>query len=171
MTISFNLAQGGDPIDGEVFCYDPATDTLVLIENKVGAHIASYRYIKGASIDKASVRLSGSHVPPEPLPAISDDIMKRIREKERDTINKEKQRCAEQIGAGVPREAQLLFNGLAKTMQCVWQGRDIVVDSQRTCGGVKIAEPYTVDTVSGQNAQLVSRVKKVLEGEKAKLAA
>jgi len=114
MTISFSLAQGGDPIDGEVsrrtmssvpagclcalshtllarhphsrhdaqhlqvFCYDPATDTLVLIENKVGAHIASYRYIKGASIDKASVRLSGSHVPPEPLPAISDDIMKRF---------------------------------------------------------------------------------------------
>ena len=47
-------------------------------------------------------------------------------------------------------------------MQCVWQGRDIVVDSQRTCGGVKIAEPYTVETVSGQNAQLVSRVKKVV---------
>lgn len=110
MTISFNLAQGGDPVNGEVsphpssvpadgpekhtqpraapsdhdahlpqvFCYDPATDTLVLIENKVGAHIASYRYIKAASIDKASVRLSGAHVPPEPLPAISDDIMKRF---------------------------------------------------------------------------------------------
>lgn len=60
---------------------------------------------------------------------------RRIREKEREQINKEKQRCADQIGSGVPREAQLLFNGLAKTMQCTWQGRDIVVDYQRTCGG------------------------------------
>mmetsp|Transcript_18125 Transcript_18125/g.44478 ORF Transcript_18125/g.44478 Transcript_18125/m.44478 type:complete len:181 (-) Transcript_18125:176-718(-) len=170
MVVSFTLKATGEAVQGEVFCVEPASSTLVLIQNKVGQHIASYRYLKFQAMDLASVKLAGSHVPPEPLPPLSDAIMKRIREKEADAVEREKQRAKEQIGSGVSREAQLLFNGLAKTMPCKWTGKTIMVDAQRSDAGARIEEPYTADKVSGQNAQFVERLKKVLEGERAKLS-
>jgi len=171
MTVSFTLKAGGDPITGEVFTYDPATETLILIENKVGAHIASYRTLRVSAINLSSIQLSGTASPPEPLPPLTDSIMKRIREKEREAVDKERVRCSEQIGNGVSRDAQMLFLGLTKTMSCKWIAKDIVVDAARGDGGVRIAPPYTPDNVSGEHTELVTRVKKVLEGERAKLGA
>lgn len=49
------------------------------------------------------------------FPLIYESVVCRIREKEQDAVDKERQRVREQIGSGVSREAQLLFNGLAKT--------------------------------------------------------
>jgi hypothetical protein len=42
-------------------------------------------------------------------------LIRRIREKEREAVDKENQRAKEQIGEDVSKKAQLLFNGLAKT--------------------------------------------------------
>jgi hypothetical protein len=42
-------------------------------------------------------------------------LLCRLREKEREAVDKETQRANEQIGQDVSKKAQLLFNGLAKT--------------------------------------------------------
>uniref|UniRef100_A0A6U2FQY4 AD domain-containing protein n=1 Tax=Hemiselmis andersenii TaxID=464988 RepID=A0A6U2FQY4_HEMAN len=170
MTVSFSLkADPSNPITAEVFTFDPESKTLVLIENKVGAHIASYRYVRVPAMDLSTVRLSGSANPPEPMPPLTPQIMKRIRDKEREAVDKERLRCNETIGSGIAHEIQVLFNGLAKTMQCKWKDKDIVVDYERGDGGVRISPPYTSDKVQGGHAELVTYVKKVLEGERVKL--
>lgn len=169
MNVSCSLKAGGEAVHGEVFCVDISTGTIVLIENKVGQHIASYRFLKTAAIDLSTVKLSGATVVPEPLPPLADSVMTRIREKEKEILDKEKQKVRDEIGSGVSRTDQLIFNGLKKTMPCKWDGKDIMVDYQRVDNGARIKPPYTTDMVTGSNPEFVARVKKVLEGERGKL--
>eukprot|EP00961_Rhodomonas_salina_P123613 1665682-Rhodomonas_salina.2 len=78
MDVTFSMkAGGGDSIRGEVYAYDQQTDTLVLKENAVGQHLATYRVVKGVHIDLASVKLSGAAVPPEPVPPIAQQTLDR----------------------------------------------------------------------------------------------
>eukprot|EP00286_Rhodomonas_abbreviata_P001795 CAMPEP_0181290252 /NCGR_PEP_ID=MMETSP1101-20121128/1316_1 /TAXON_ID=46948 /ORGANISM="Rhodomonas abbreviata, Strain Caron Lab Isolate" /LENGTH=186 /DNA_ID=CAMNT_0023394527 /DNA_START=13 /DNA_END=573 /DNA_ORIENTATION=+ len=168
------LKAGNDEqIRGEVFAFDVATDTLVLKENAVGQHLATYRLLKGESLDLSTVALRGTTVVPEPVPPVSQATLDRIREKEEQAVAKELAKGA-MIGENVSREAQLLFNGLAKTMRCKWDKQDILVllePGDRPESGVRISSPYTVDLVQGRNEEFVARVKKVLEGERARISA
>jgi hypothetical protein len=68
------------------------------------------------------------------------------------------------IGVGVTREAQEIFDSLAKTMPCSWSGQDIV------CYKVKVSPPYDMKTCEGPDPNELDRVRKVLEGEKKKLS-
>jgi hypothetical protein len=67
------------------------------------------------------------------------------------------------IGVGVTQEAQEVFDSLAKTMPCSWDGVQIC------CYRVRISPPYTSDSCEGPDEAELTRVKKVLDGEKAKL--
>uniref|UniRef100_A0AAV1VJ89 AD domain-containing protein n=1 Tax=Peronospora matthiolae TaxID=2874970 RepID=A0AAV1VJ89_9STRA len=74
------------------------------------------------------------------------------------------ERALASIGQGVSSEAQLIFDALNKTMPCEWEGANI-----RVMGEVRITPPYQVQNCVSANAQVLSRVKKVMEGEKSKL--
>ena len=67
------------------------------------------------------------------------------------------------IGVGVTHEAQEVFDALSKTMPCQW------ADQKIQCYRVTISPPYTPSDCAGPDDNEVSRVKKVLEGERSKL--
>lgn len=55
---------------------------------------------------------------------------------------------------------------LESSMQCTWAGSEIVMDmGSGPQDEVRIKDPYEVGQVRGVNAQMVDRVKKVLQGE------
>ena len=60
-------------------------------------------------------------------------------------------------------EAQEIFDCLSKTMPCTWDGTSIRVYR------VSIRSPYTANDCSGSDENELSRVKKVLDGERLKL--
>lgn len=71
----------------------------------------------------------------------------------------EAKKRAQQIGVGVTRGAQKVFDQINKTLPCAWKGKDIVV-----IGEVTIASPYTIDncTVVAGAEKTLEQVKKVL---------
>eukprot|EP00291_Cryptomonas_curvata_P014235 CAMPEP_0172181116 /NCGR_PEP_ID=MMETSP1050-20130122/17635_1 /TAXON_ID=233186 /ORGANISM="Cryptomonas curvata, Strain CCAP979/52" /LENGTH=313 /DNA_ID=CAMNT_0012854355 /DNA_START=299 /DNA_END=1239 /DNA_ORIENTATION=+ len=117
----------------------------------------------------STLQISGEHVPPEILPVVPPSTIARIREREEAAVQREMAK-ASMIASGVSREAQLLFNGLAKTMRCRWDGQTICVEYDRSDSGVRIGSPYTSEKVSGASEELVARVRKVLEGERSKIS-
>lgn len=73
--------------------------------------------------------------------------------------------CAANIGVGVTQEAQDIFDALARTLPCAWDGQDIAVMDE-----VRIRAPYAkCEGVPGGDPRAVERVQKVLENEKSKL--
>jgi hypothetical protein len=114
--IVFNLKDSSDSVSGEVYTYERCSDTLVICENRVGSNLATYRFLKSSSIDMSTLQISGEHVPPEILPVVPPSTIARIREREEAAVQREMAK-ASMIASGVSREAQLLFNGLAKTMR------------------------------------------------------
>ena len=114
--IVFNLKDSSETVSGEVYTYERGSDTLVICENKVGSNLATYRFLKTSSIDMSTLQISGDHVPPEILPTVPQSTIARIREREEAAVRREMSKAA-MIASGVSREAQLLFNGLAKTMR------------------------------------------------------
>jgi hypothetical protein len=114
--IVFNMKDSSDSVSGEVYTYERSSDTLVICENRVGSNLATYRFLKMSSIDMSTLQISGEYVPPEVLPAVPQSTIARIREREEAAVRREMSK-ASMIASGVSREAQLLFNGLAKTMR------------------------------------------------------
>ena len=88
---------------------------------------------------------------------------RRLRAKEKEKVFKEMQK-EKNIGEGVSEFAQKVFNGLAKTMHCYWDGTDIVIKMGSSAEDeVRIKDPYEV--AEGKNSSMVERVKLVLKGE------
>jgi hypothetical protein len=73
---------------------------------------------------------------------------------------------AANIGVGVTQEAQDIFDALARTLPCVWDGKAIQVMDE-----VRISPPYDECEPATQAAdpRAVERVQKVLAHEKSKL--
>ena len=62
----------------------------------------------------------------------------------------------------VSKEAQDIFDGLARTLPTRWDGTNMVVND-----GVVISAPYRAEDCragAGQHASMLSRVKKVVSG-------
>lgn len=68
------------------------------------------------------------------------------------------------IGVGVSKDGQDIFDALAKTMECRWHEQTIVVMES-----VLIQPPYRVEDCKGSDKNALTRVKKVLEGERRRL--
>lgn len=121
------------------------------------------------------------------LPHITEDDLLRMEQRNKDVA----MRALASIGKDVTTEAQTIFDALNKTyvtilsytrhhgdsiahplyymhflssMPCEWEGQNI-----RVMGDVLIKPPYQPQNCVSENAQVLSRVKKVLEGEKNKL--
>ncbi|PXF40764.1 Protein LSM12-like [Gracilariopsis chorda] len=76
---------------------------------------------------------------------------RRICEKREAEFNK--------LGVGVSPSAQAIFDTLAKTMPCKWDGEDILI-----LDTVRLAPPYNAKCLSGDTG-VVERVKMILENE------
>lgn len=145
--------------EGEVFCYDGPSSMVTIAEPSGG-----FRIIKSSGVKTVKVLSkapAGGFSSAAPLSALSVDAVSQavtaaVAKAANDAGN---------IGDGVTVEAQAVFDALNKTLPCSWQqGKTIGV-----LGGVAIVSPpYTVASVSGSDNVAVDRVKKVLEGERAK---
>mmetsp|Transcript_43615 Transcript_43615/g.99287 ORF Transcript_43615/g.99287 Transcript_43615/m.99287 type:complete len:193 (+) Transcript_43615:3-581(+) len=169
--ISLQLKGGQEVITGVVFSLHEPSETLVVKENTVGQHLADYRIVKLGSVEMSSVRLAGPPAgPPDLVQPLSDAVLQKIRTKERHEVQQQMAK-ADNIGMGVSRIAQLLFNGVSKTMTCRWKGQDFeVLEFNGADSGVLVRAPYEIDCVDGASTELVKRVKIILQGERAKIS-
>ncbi|KAG7395109.1 protein with role in RNA processing [Phytophthora boehmeriae] len=144
--------------EGVIFTLDPVANFLVL-EEQNGSK-SKTRIFQIETLQKVEVLERAPAGLQLVLPAISEDELLRLEQKNKGQA----ERALAAIGQGVSAEAQTIFDALNKTMPCKWEGSNI-----RVMGEVVIKPPYHPQNCVSANAQVLSRVKKVLEGEKSKL--
>ncbi|KAI8595974.1 anticodon-binding domain-containing protein [Dissophora ornata] len=100
------------------------------------------------------------------LPAVGYVHLDKIQHREQQTI-REAQAAAARIGVGVSSIGQDIFDALSKTLPCRWAKDSIVVMDE-----VIIAPPYEPENckANASSSNSLARVKKVLEGERMRLA-
>ncbi|KAG0352456.1 hypothetical protein BG005_008124 [Podila minutissima] len=100
------------------------------------------------------------------VPALGYIQLDKIQQREQQAI-REAQVAAARIGVGVSSSAQDIFDALSKTLPCRWAKDSIVVMDE-----VIIAPPYEPENckANASASYTLARVKKVLEGERFRLA-
>ncbi|KAF9121191.1 hypothetical protein BGW39_010777 [Mortierella sp. 14UC] len=100
------------------------------------------------------------------LPAVGYVQLDKIQQREQQAI-REAQAAAARIGVGVTTFGQEIFNALHKTLPCRWHDNQIIVMDE-----VIISPPYDPDhcRAGASSTSVLARVKKVLEGERSRLA-
>lgn len=152
------VPAGGDAAEGEVFAYDPSLATLVLSLpglNPQTHDLCVVNVSKLAEATELAAAPGGGASMPE-LPVVD---VTRCMAREEAAVRRAQEQSGN-IGVGVSDEAQDVFDALAKTMPCAWDGRDIVVMQM-----VRIKEPYNVAACSGGDGPALQRVQKVLGAE------
>ncbi|CAH0476647.1 unnamed protein product [Peronospora belbahrii] len=152
------ITSSQDTFEGVIFTVDPIANFLVL-EEKNGSKSMT-RIFRLEALEKIQVLESAPAGLQLTLPAISEDEL--LRAEQRNKVLAEKALAS--IGKGVSGEAQAIFDALNKTMPCRWEGANILV-----MGEVMIKPPYEPQKCVSANVQVLSRVKKVLEGEMIKI--
>ena len=155
---------GGAPqeFSGEVFGYDTSTKSVILKEGPGPEY--TLRVLNTAFV-KELVQASRPSKPADlRLPPVD---LERALEREAAAV-KAARVAMMRIGVGVTAEGQEIFDSLSKTMPCVWEDKAIVILNE-----VVIESPYTPDHVSSRSGDqaTLDRVKKVLEAERARIAA
>lgn len=153
----------GEEIVGELFAFDKATNCVVIQEKGADKKAGIVRILKANFIKEV--------VEAEERPADVDLDLKlppidtaRCQAREAAAL-KQAEEDVKKIGIGVSDEAQDIFDALSKTLPCKWAEKVIVVMDE-----VRIEEPYTVEACKGANEMALGRVRKVLEGEKARIS-
>ncbi|KAF9346749.1 hypothetical protein BGX26_001742 [Mortierella sp. AD094] len=100
------------------------------------------------------------------LPAVGYVQLDKIQQREQQAV-REVQAAAARIGVGVTSIAQDIFDALSKTLPCRWAKDSIVVMDE-----VIISPPYEPENCKANpsSSNSLARVKKVLEGERMRLA-
>ncbi|KAK3242751.1 hypothetical protein CYMTET_47569 [Cymbomonas tetramitiformis] len=167
----------GETIKGEIFAVDKTTNCVIIHIHGTQLECAdlflliSHPYEKGEN-GLSTIRVLKMNFVKEvlelerptsepfvlaPLPPVDE-----VRCLQRETAAvKAAEEDAKKIGVGVSEVAQHIFDGLAKTLPCKWEGKSIIVMDE-----VVITEPYTPEHAKGPNQQVLQRVQKVLEGER-----
>ena len=155
----------GDEYTGELFCYDMTDSNSFIIRQRSADGKANYAWIKTSIVRelKALHPDADQQTADQDIASLPPIDLFQIEEAER----KGEEYFAsmrDSFGVGVSQEAQEVFDSLAKTMPCRWSQQDI------RCYEVTIAAPYTPDNCrGGSDAAELTRVKKVLEGVRAKM--
>lgn len=148
----------GETIKGEIFAVDKTTN-CVIIQEKGENGLSTIRVLK-MNFVKEVLELERPAGEPFVLGILPPVDEVRCLQRETAAI-KAAEEDAKKIGVGVSEVAQHIFDGLAKTLPCAWEGKSIIVMDE-----VVITEPYTPENAKGPNRQVLQRVQKVLEGER-----
>lgn len=182
--IRATLEKSGTAVEGWVYTYDEATNCVVLQSlaaeapgghgraaksGKFDFHILKVSALKDVAVTAppASAAVSSPGDTSVLVPAGTVNVDKVIA-RENSAVKAEAQRVA-RIGVGVTKEAQHIFDALAKTMPCSWSGEQIVV-----LGQVAVLPPYgaeNVHPIKGADAtkHTLDRIRLVLTNEKKRL--
>ncbi|RPB05159.1 hypothetical protein L873DRAFT_1663828 [Choiromyces venosus 120613-1] len=172
-----------DTYEGTIYSYDPLTSTLALIQSPAhppptpvneNVNVAQsyspqdYRilkisFLKEVTVLSAPKQRSVAQPFTNAEPKIGTVDIAAVAAREKDAARAEAERIANK-GVGVTKEAQDIYDALARTMKCRWHDKQIIVYND-----VIIDEPYTVDRVRSGDQNALIHVKKVLEGERRKL--
>jgi len=138
----------------------PPNPSAVLSSLPGDYHIIPFAHILNIELLGAGERVEGS-VPgfDGALPSIAKVDLDAVRAREEATIRKIKERDAMR-GRGVSKEAQEIFDALARTLPTRWHDTDIIVND-----AVIISKPYTLDDcrAPSDKQQSIPHIKKVLE--------
>lgn len=152
----------GEEIEGDLFCFDTGekSSNTVIISQPLANGNVNYKILK-ANVIKEVVALSAPNPPvDDPLPHVDLQRLGQRAQTSEDLAAQE----SKKYGVGVTEHAQEVFDCLSKTYEPEWEGEDIKIL------GVKISKPYDpVKNITGANADAVSRIQKVLQGELSKL--
>ncbi|KAJ2156415.1 hypothetical protein GGF46_005205 [Coemansia sp. RSA 552] len=158
----------GRQIEGVLFTYDVYSGVVALVAGQGGAQQGAAKREYGVHLVKAAnikdVRVVGGDsgiAVPEIRPVAPGEVEGR---KQRALV--QAQGRAARIGVGVSDQAQTIFEALAKTLPCRWDGARIIVLDE-----VLIEPPYVAESCRELTPDAFSllRVKKVLQGELSRL--
>merc|ERR1719464_1205497 len=147
----------GEDIEGELFCIDNLGSRSVVICERLPNGNVNYKWVKANIIREVSASAGpASNATEESLPHVDLKYVEGRAKKAEDTAAAD----SKKYGVGVTEHAQDVFDALSKTMEASWDGEDIKVL------GVRITKPYDpARNISGDDMQVVERVRKVLQSE------
>lgn len=177
------MEKTGSVIEGQIFTYDETTDIVVLQSPAANGQSArgakhDFHFLKVSALKDVSVISGpGSQSPSSPASAsdagaglvpIGNLNIDKVVQRENIAVRQERERIA-RIGVGVTKEAQHIFDALAKTLPCVWNNEQIII-----LGQVVLLPPYGIENVhpikgADTSGNTLERIRKVLAGEKRRL--
>ena len=152
--------SSGERFSGEIFAYDEANRVLAVrsvgeISNSHDVTLVNERDASNIEVDASTAKDLG------PLPDVDDPR----RQRRFDNATRVAKNMADNIGENVSALAQDVFDALARTLPCKWNGDVIVVMDE-----VEVRGPnYDEASGSGTTHGAAERVQKVLALERAKL--
>lgn len=93
----------------------------------------------------------------EPLRQSARLNLEKLQVRERNAVRAMEESIAK-IGVGVSERAQTIFDALAKTLPCRWEGEAIVIMEE-----VRISPPYKLENIVGSSTASLQHVRKVLK--------
>ncbi len=154
----------GEILRGELFCHDVSESNTFVLREKARSGRVNFYWLKCSTVrdlEVTGVAKSGdSDSSSAFLPPLDTSTLASLERRGEELFSNSKFTT----GVGVTQEAQEVFDGLSKTMPCSWSGDQI------HCFRVVISSPYRSDDCVGPDANEVMRVRKVLEGERTKMA-
>ena len=152
--------SSGERFSGEIFAYDEANRVLAVrfvgeISNSHDVTLVNERDASNIEVDASTAKDLG------PLPDVDDPR----RQRRFDNATRVAKNMADNIGENVSALAQDVFDALARTLPCKWNGDVIVVMDEVEVRGPK----YDEASGSGATHGAAERVQKVLALERAKL--
>ena len=148
-SLTFSIPSSHATVNEEVLFLQ--FHSIDLIKNKMAQKLGS---------DEPEEEKNMNYVSSQGPSAIDLELLEK---KERLALETAKN-AIKKLGKGVSHEAQEIFDALNKTMPCEWEHKNILV-----LGEVLVKPPYSQDSCFSENEAGLTRVKKVLEGEKRKL--
>eukprot|EP01134_Creolimax_fragrantissima_P001975 CFRG1975T1 len=159
------VKTSADEVLGEVYTYDETNHILMLRLVEEGVCDATFsKQGKYMLIDTTDVKeifpLGGN---PQQNPELKALNMERVKQRYAKAVHKARENAAK-INKNVSSDDQALFNCISKTLPCSWEGSTMVV-----LDTIKINPPYVPENCSGDNVNMLNRVRMVVEGERRRL--
>ncbi len=159
-TVTSGTTASGESFRGEIFAYDADAGVLAVrtpgdVSNSFDVRFVNVDGATNVVVDASTAR------EPDALPTVDEPRCERRME----NALRCAKTAADNIGENVSALAQDVFDALARTLPCKWNGDVIVVMDE-----VEVRGPaYDAATGTGQTDGAAERVQKVLALERAKL--